>query len=63
MTDVYPANPLQIVAGTKYGHLFTSVNGGNGWQKQWREFSEIADVLWTPAVAQIKAGHTSVIKK
>ncbi len=37
-----PANPRQIVAGTKYGHLFTSENGGDGWQKQWREFSEIA---------------------
>lgn len=58
-----PENPRQIVAGTKYGHLFTSENGGDGWQKQWREFSEIADVLWTPAVAQIKAGHQSVVKK
>ena len=58
-----PANPRQIVAGTKYGHLFTSENGGDGWQKQWREFSEIADVLWTPAVAQIKAGHQSIVKK
>ncbi|SFC63136.1 hypothetical protein SAMN05216577_10886 [Pseudomonas citronellolis] len=58
-----PANPRQIVAGTKYGHLFTSQNGGDSWQKQWREFSEIADVLWTPAVAQIKSGHQSVIDK
>ncbi|WP_028696297.1 VPS10 domain-containing protein [Pseudomonas cremoricolorata] len=56
-----PANPKQMLAGTKYGHLFTSENGGLGWQKQWREFSEIADVLWTPAVAQIKAGHKSVV--
>lgn len=57
-----PENPRQIVAGTKYGHLFTSENGGDSWQKHWREFSEIADVAWTPAVAVIKAGHQSVIK-
>ncbi|GGO85399.1 glycosyl hydrolase [Marinobacterium nitratireducens] len=60
---VNPANPRQVVAGTKYGHLFTSENGGDGWQKQWREFSEIADVLWTPAQAKIAAAHQSVITK
>ncbi|HJR30307.1 MAG TPA: YCF48-related protein [Pseudomonas sp.] len=60
---INPADPRQVLAGTKYGHLFTSENGGVGWQKQWREFSEIADVLWTPAVAQIKAGHQSIVKK
>ncbi|MFS2072742.1 YCF48-related protein [Pseudomonas sp. CT11-2] len=60
---INPADSRQVLAGTKYGHLFTSENGGVGWQKQWREFSEIADVLWTPAVAQIKAGHQSIVKK
>ncbi|KQW88260.1 MULTISPECIES: WD40/YVTN/BNR-like repeat-containing protein [Acinetobacter] len=56
-------NPAQMVAGTKYGHLFTSKNGGNSWIKHWREFSEIADVLWTPANTEIKALHQSVIEK
>lgn len=60
---INPSNPRQIIAGTKYGHLFTSENGGDGWLKQWRDFSEIADVLWTPAVAQIKPAHTSVTSK
>jgi len=58
---VNPANPRQVVGGTKYGHLFTSENGGDSWQKQWRDFSEIADVLWTPAVAQIKPAHQSIV--
>ncbi|MBR9883932.1 MAG: glycosyl hydrolase [Oceanospirillales bacterium] len=59
---VNPANHDQVVMGTKYGHLFTSENGGKGWKKEWREFSEIADVLWTPATAEIVAAHQSVIK-
>ena len=59
--SVNPWNDRQIVAGTKYGHLFTSENGGFSWLKQWRDFSEIADVLWTPAVAQIKAAHQSLV--
>ncbi|NIB38293.1 glycosyl hydrolase [Pseudomaricurvus alkylphenolicus] len=59
---VNPADANKVVMGTKYGHLFTSENQGDGWQKQWREFSEIADVLWTPAEAQIKAAHQSVIE-
>jgi len=58
---VNPADESQVVMGTKYGHLFTSASGGFSWQKQWREFSEIADVLWTPATAQIQAAHQSVI--
>lgn len=56
-------DPNKIVIGTKYGHLFSSENGGLSWVKQWREFSEIADVLWSPAVTQIKALHQSVIEK
>lgn len=57
------SNPQQILIGTKYGHLFTSENGGNSWVKHWREFSEISDVLWTPADTEIKSLHQSVVKK
>jgi len=49
---VNPSNPQQHIAGTKYGHLFTSTNGGRGWQRHWRDFSEITDVAWSPEVAR-----------
>lgn len=58
-----PANAAQVVMGTKYGHLFTTEDTGFSWQKQWRELSEIADVLWTPATANIRAAHKSVIEE
>ena len=59
---VNPGNTGDVVAGTKYGHLFTSEKSGLSWKKEWREFSEITDVLWTPATAEIKAAHQSILK-
>jgi len=56
---INPASPQQMVAGTKYGSLYISRDGGGSWQKMWRSFPEIADVLWVPATAQIKAAHKS----
>jgi len=47
----HPADPDLVFAGTKYGHLFRSRDGGRSFGKQWREFPEITDVAWTPAVA------------
>lgn len=44
------ANPKRIFMGTKYGDLFRTENGGDSWRKEWREFSEITDLLWVPAV-------------
>jgi photosystem II stability/assembly factor-like uncharacterized protein len=48
---VHAADPDLVFAGTKYGHLFRSTDGGRGFTKEWREFPEITDVAWTPAVA------------
>jgi photosystem II stability/assembly factor-like uncharacterized protein len=54
---VHPADPALAFAGTKYGHLFRSTDAGRTWAKEWREFPEITDVAWTPAVAAAPASH------
>lgn len=51
----HAANPDLVFAGTKYGDLFRSMDGGRSWFKEWRAFSEITALAWTPFVAQIKA--------
>lgn len=48
-------DPLRLYAGTKYGHLFRSTDGGATWQKEWRDFSEITAVAWTPVSAPLVA--------
>ena len=55
----HPSDPNLLLAGTKYGHLFRSADGGYSWRKEWREFSEITDVTWLPAVPTNieEAGH------
>lgn len=53
----HPSDPELIFAGTKYGHLFRSTDAGASWTKEWREFPEITDVAWTPALAKDNAGH------
>lgn len=47
----HTSDPGLVFAGTKYGHLFRSTDGGRTFTKEWREFPEITDVAWTPAVA------------
>lgn len=44
------ADPDLLMAGTKFGHLFLSDNGGRNWAKQSREFSEITGMTWLPGV-------------
>jgi hypothetical protein len=52
---VHPADASFVLAGTKYGHLYRSADAGCTWTKEWREFSEITSVAWTPAVASLVA--------
>lgn len=55
----HSADPNLVYAGTKYGNLFMSDDAGRTWNKEWREFSEITAVAWTPVVAQLKAHEKS----
>ena len=43
-----PADPQVVFAGSRYGYLYRSDDGGDSWTKLWREFSEISSVLWIP---------------
>ena len=52
---VHPSNASFVLAGTKYGHLYRSTDAGCTWTREWREFSEITSVAWTPAVAPLVA--------
>lgn len=56
----HPADPGLIFAGTKYGHLLRSTDGGRSWFKEWRDFSEITSVAWTPFTAAITAHPQSI---
>jgi photosystem II stability/assembly factor-like uncharacterized protein len=60
---VNPADSRQVVLGTKYGDLYTSGQAGLSWQKQWRAFSEITDVCWTPETAPVAVAHQSIIQR
>lgn len=51
----HEADPSRLYAGTKYGDLYRSTDGGRSWQKEWREFPEITAVAWTPVRAPLVA--------
>lgn len=57
---VHAADPRLAFAGTKYGHLFRSTDGGRSWFKEWRDFSEITAVAWTPYAAPVTAHPQSI---
>ncbi len=48
VVNVQPFDPDVILAGSRYGYLYRSDDGGNSWRKLWREFSEISSVVWVP---------------
>jgi len=58
---VHAADPTLLFAGTKYGQLHRSTDGGRNWTKEWREFSEITAVAWTPTVATLVAHAQSTV--
>ena len=39
---VHAADPALLFAGTKYGDLFRSVDGGASWLREWRAFPELS---------------------
>ncbi len=51
----HATDPSLLFAGTKYGQLHRSTDGGRSWTKDWREFSEITAIAWTPMVAPLVA--------
>lgn len=57
---VHAARPQLVFAGTKYGDLYRSDDGGARWHKEWRAFSEITAVAWTPVKASLAAHPQSV---
>ena len=48
VVNAQPFAPQVIFAGSRYGYLYRSDDGGDSWNKLWREFSEISSVLWIP---------------
>lgn len=57
----HAADPQMLFAGSKYGNLFRSLDGGRSWFKEWREFSEITSLAWTPFVAPVTAHPQSIV--
>ena len=48
VVNVQPFNAQVVFAGSRYGYLYRSDDGGSSWTKLQREFSEISSVVWVP---------------
>ena len=48
VVNTQPFTPSVVFAGSRYGYLYRSDDGGESWTKLWREFSEISSVIWVP---------------
>ncbi len=46
---MHQADPQLVFAGSRYGYLYRSDDGGDSWSKEWREFSEISAITWIPS--------------
>ena len=46
--NIQSTDPQVVFAGSRYGYLYRSDDGGDSWNKVWREFSEISSVMWLP---------------
>ena len=44
----HAADPDLILACSHYGEIYSSYDGGDKWDKLWREFSEIRGFAWIP---------------
>lgn len=49
VVKIQPEDPRLLLAGSRYGYLYRSDDGGESWRKLWREFSEISSLVWVPA--------------
>ena len=47
--SVPEGDPRKVFAGTRYGYIYRSDDGGDNWTKLWRECSEIASIIWLPS--------------
>jgi len=54
---VHPDDPDLVLAGTKYGDLLRSTDGGRSWHAEWRSFPEISAVAWTPEISPDNPRH------
>lgn len=48
VVNVQPWDTDVVLAGSRYGYLYQSTDGGDGWQKLWREVSEVSSLTWCP---------------
>ena len=48
VVNMQPFDPRVVFAGSRYGYLYRSDDGGDSWSKLWREFSEISSLMWIP---------------
>jgi photosystem II stability/assembly factor-like uncharacterized protein len=47
--SISPSDPNHMIAGTRYGYLYASEDGGDSWTKFWRELSEISSIAMVAA--------------